>query len=183
MFGRRSNDPAQPRRAAPPPAAAPQARQEPKQQAQASAPQTNRQPEPAPEPVQQQRRHSEQYYDVKTTVFNALIDTIDLTQLAKLDPDAAREEIRDIVSEIVAIKNVVMSIAEQEELLEDICNDVLGYGPLELLLARDEIADIMINGANICFIEVNGKMEPANIRFRDNAQLLNICQRIVSQIG
>ena len=94
-----------------------------------------------------ERGRSEEYYDVKTTVFNALIDTIDLTQLAKLDPDAAREEIRDIVSEIVAIKNVVMSIAEQEELLEDICNDVLGYGPLEPLLARDDIADIMVNGA------------------------------------
>ena len=67
-----------------------------------------------------ERRHSEEYYDVKTTVFNALIDTIDLTQLAKLESAAAREEIRDIVSEIIQIKNVVMSIAEQEELLEDI---------------------------------------------------------------
>src|SRR5262249_17527614 len=94
-----------------------------------------------------ERARSEEYYDVKTTVFNALIDSIDLTQLSKLDPEAAREEIRDIVSEIVAIKNVVMSIAEQEELLEDICNDVLGYGPLEPLLARDDIADIMVNGA------------------------------------
>ena len=81
-------------------------------------------------------------------MFNALIDTIDLTQLAKLDAAAAREEIRDIVSEIIQIKSVVMSIAEQEELLEDICNDVLGYGPLEPLLARDDIADIMVNGAS-----------------------------------
>jgi Flp pilus assembly CpaF family ATPase len=47
-----------------------------------------------------------------------------------------------------------MSIAEQEELLEDICNDVLGYGPLEPLLARDDIADIMVNGANTTYIEV-----------------------------
>ena len=76
-----------------------------------------------------ERTRNEDYYDVKTTVFNALIDTIDLTQLAKLEPDAAREEIRDIVGEIVAIKNVVMSIAEQEDMLDDICNDVLGYGP------------------------------------------------------
>ncbi|MGI9426792.1 MAG: ATPase, T2SS/T4P/T4SS family [Hyphomicrobiaceae bacterium] len=126
---------------------------------------------------------SEEYYDVKTTVFNALIDTIDLTQLAKLDADAAREEIRDIVSEIIQIKNVVMSIAEQEELLEDICNDVLGYGPLEPLLARDDIADIMVNGADTTFIEVNGKMIETNVRFADNAQLMNICQRIVSQVG
>src|SRR5260221_10873647 len=86
---------------------------------------------PRQEPAAAERRHSEEYYDVKTTVFNALIDTIDLTQLAKLEAAAAREEIRDIVSEIIQIKNVVMSIAEQEELLEDICNDVLGYGPLE----------------------------------------------------
>ena len=82
------------------------------------------------EAAAQDRRHSEEYYDVKTTVFNALIDTIDLTQLAKLEPAAAREEIRDIDSEIIQIKSVVMYIAEQEELLEDICNDVLGYGPL-----------------------------------------------------
>ncbi|MBU2532845.1 MAG: CpaF family protein [Alphaproteobacteria bacterium] len=137
----------------------------------------------AVEPVAKSSGRSEDYYDVKTTVFNALIDTIDLTQLAKLDTTAAREEIRDIVSEIIQIKNVVMSIAEQEELLQDICNDVLGYGPLEPLLARDDIADIMVNGAERTFIEVDGKVQLSSIRFADNAQLMNICQRIVSQVG
>jgi len=76
-----------------------------------------------------------------------------------------------------------MSIAEQEELLEDICNDVLGYGPLEPLLARDDIADIMVNGAASTFIEVGGKVTKTSIRFADNQQLMNICQRIVSQVG
>ena len=76
-----------------------------------------------------------------------------------------------------------MSISEQEELLDDICNDVLGYGPLEPLLARDDIADIMVNGSGTVYIEVNGKIQRTGIRFRDNQQLLNICQRIVSQIG
>lgn len=179
MFGRRTNDPGAQRRlpaspsATPPPAAA-------------LAPQSAPPPVSAParhEPVEQQRHHSEEYYDVKTTVFNALIDTIDLTQLAKLDSAAAREEIRDIVSEIIQVKNVVMSIAEQEELLEDICNDVLGYGPLEPLLARDDIADIMVNGAATTFIEVNGKTQKTGVRFADNQQLMNICQRIVSQVG
>src|SRR6202012_716978 len=110
-------------------------------------------------------------------------DTIDLAQLAQLDPDSAREEIRDIVNEIISIKAVVMSIAEQEHLLQDICNDVLGYGPLEPLLARDDIADIMVNGAGQTFIEVGGKTIESEIRFRDNSQLLSICQRIVSQVG
>jgi pilus assembly protein CpaF len=126
---------------------------------------------------------SDDYYQIKSTIFNALIDTIDLAQLAQLDPESAREEIRDIVNEIISIKAVVMSIAEQEHLLQDICNDVLGYGPLEPLLARDDISDIMVNGANRVFIEVAGKVQLTNIRFRDNAQLMNICQRIVSQVG
>ena len=137
----------------------------------------------APPPPMAIDSRSEQYYEVKTTIFNALIDTIDLAQLAQLDAASAREEIRDIVNEIISIKNVVMSIAEQEQLLQDICNDVLGYGPLEPLLARDDIADIMVNGAERVFIEVSGKVQLTNIRFRDNAQLMNICQRIVSQIG
>ncbi len=137
----------------------------------------------APEPRRVQRERGESYYDTKSQVFSALIDTIDLSQLAKLDPESAREEIRDIVNDIIAIKNFAMSIAEQEDLLEDICNDVLGYGPLEPLLARDEIADIMVNGARDVYIEVGGKVERTGVRFRDNQQLLNICQRIVSQVG
>jgi pilus assembly protein CpaF len=136
---------------------------------------------PSPRPLPDAR--TDDYYQIKSTIFNALIDTIDLAQLAQLDPDSAREEIRDIVNEIISIKAVVMSIAEQEHLLQDICNDVLGYGPLEPLLARDDIADIMVNGAGRVFIEVAGKVQLTNIRFRDNAQLMNICQRIVSQVG
>jgi pilus assembly protein CpaF len=136
-----------------------------------------------PKPAAEIKQKSDSYYDIKSTIFNALIDAIDLTQLGQLDRDAARDEIRDIVNEIIALKDVVMSIAEQEELLEDICNDVLGYGPLEPLLARDDIADIMVNGADTVFIEVDGKMQKTGVRFRDNAQLLNICQRIVSQVG
>ncbi|MCK5747202.1 MAG: CpaF family protein, partial [Oricola sp.] len=139
--------------------------------------------EPIAEKPRARSQKNDTYYDTKMQVFSALIETIDLSQLAKLDADSAREEIRDIVNDIIAIKNFAMSIAEQEELLEDICNDVLGYGPLEPLLARDDIADIMINGAENAYIEVNGKVKEADIRFRDNQQLLNICQRIVSQVG
>jgi len=138
--------------------------------------------QPAP-PSANDARRSDSYYETKGAVFGALIEAIDLAQLAKLDVDSAREEIRDIVNEIIAIKNIVMSISEQEELLDDICNDVLGYGPLEPLLARDDIADVMVNGSGTVYIEVAGKIQRTPIRFRDNHQLLNICQRIVSQIG
>jgi len=172
----RAPEPARPVEPKPSQAPAPQAAAAPAPRRDVAA----RQPEPK-KPVVRER--SEAYYDTKSQVFSALIDTIDLSQLSKLSPDNAREEIRDIVNDIIAIKNFAMSIAEQEELLDDICNDVLGYGPLEPLLARDDIADIMVNGARQIYIEVNGKVESTNIRFRDNQQLLNVCQRIVSQVG
>ena len=178
MFGKRNTLAEAPRPQAK--ASPPVAVQEPAAAATpAASPARSAPPLPSPPPD----NRSEDYYQVKSTVFNALIDTIDLAQLAQLDPESARDEIRDIVNEIISIKSVVMSIAEQEQLLQDICNDVLGYGPLEPLLARDDIADIMVNGAGRVFIEVSGKVQLTNIRFRDNAQLMNICQRIVSQVG
>ncbi len=189
MFGKRAGVPNPTPRAAPAAAvqSAPKAEARPAQ-AEAGAERrraakTAPKPAPKPSPANDVPSRSEEYYAIKTTIFNALIDTIDLGQLARLDHDTAAEEIRDIVTEIISIKNVAMSIAEQESLLQDICNDVLGFGPLEPLLARDDIADIMVNGADDVFIEVNGKVERTNIRFRDNAQLMNICQRIVSQVG
>lgn len=191
MFGKRvAGD-----KAAPKPAAAPAAPPEPAPKAKpASAPPAAPAVADTPKPEKKLKKsapkkpaagpqRSEEYYAIKTTIFNALIDTIDLGQLAQLDQASAAEEIRDIVTEIISIKNVVMSIAEQETLLQDICNDVLGFGPLEPLLARDDIADIMVNGADAVFIEVAGKVQKTGVRFRDNTQLMNICQRIVSQVG
>jgi pilus assembly protein CpaF len=128
-------------------------------------------------------RKTDEYYELKTQVFAALIDSIDVTQLAAMSREQARAAIGEVVNDIVTAKKVVMSISEQDDLLQDICNDVLGYGPLEPLLARDDIADIMVNGANTVYIEVAGKVQRTDVQFRDNAQLLHICQRIVSQVG
>ncbi|CAO4142526.1 hypothetical protein LPLAFNJD_LOCUS1207 [Methylorubrum aminovorans] len=178
MFGRRSNAASAPAPApvpAGPTTAAPPVLQ---QETVRARPEPPRNPAPqAPLPK------SEDYFRTKSMIFGALIEAIDLAQLARLEGEAAREEIRDIVSEIIGLKNIVLSIAEQEELLDDICNDVLGYGPLEPLLARDDIADVMVNGADRTFIEVAGKIQLTSVRFRDNQQLMNICQRIVSQVG
>src|SRR5919205_2795305 len=182
MFGKRS--------ATASPAAIPAFRPEPRDVPQAPSVPVLPEPELAQRPVEiaipsamPDVRKSDEYYQTKSMIFGALIEAIDLAQLARLDPDSARDEIRDIVNEIIALKNVVMSISEQEELLDDICNDVLGYGPLEPLLARDDIADIMVNGADKTYIEVAGRIQLTNVRFRDNQQLMNICQRIVSQVG
>ncbi|RVO51970.1 CpaF family protein [Sinorhizobium meliloti] len=134
-------------------------------------------------PATAKPENAEQYYSLKKEIFSALIATIDVAALSNMDGEQARNEIGAIINDIVAAKKAGISMAEQNDLLSDICNDILGYGPLEPLLARDDIADIMVNGANQVFIEVNGRVQETGIRFRDNEQLLNICQRIVSQVG
>jgi pilus assembly protein CpaF len=121
--------------------------------------------------------------DIRVGVFNALLDAVDLNELSKLAPEAVREELTDIISEIVNIKKFVLSAAEQSQLVGEICNDILGLGPLEPLLARDDIADIMVNGYDKVYIETGGRITLTDIKFRDNGQLMNICQRIVSAVG
>jgi pilus assembly protein CpaF len=143
-------------------------------------------PAPAPKPAEAPAKSEDldqRLQNVRIAVFRDLIDSVDLTELGRLDPAAVREEISDIVSEIISMRNIVLSGAEQQLVINDICNDVLGLGPLEPLLARDDIADIMVNGADKVYIETKGRIELTDIRFRDNAQLMNICQRIVSAVG
>src|SRR5262245_51031272 len=84
--------------------------------------------------------------EIKQNVFNDLISTVDLAELAKLDHKSVREAIGEVVAEIINLRNLTISAAEQQLLVTDICNDVLGLGPLEPLIARDDIADIMVNG-------------------------------------
>jgi pilus assembly protein CpaF len=112
-----------------------------------------------------------------------LRDGIDLKALARMESKTAREEVQSAVEEIARFRNLDVTPAELEQIARECANDMLGYGPLEPLLERDDIADIMINGPDITYIEVDGKIEKANIKFRDNQHLTTIAQRIVGAIG
>ena len=137
----------------------------------------------APKPAAPQGPLSKKLQDIKIAVFNDLIEAVDLAQMTNLEASAVREEISDIVAEIIGMRDFVLSAQEQQQVIDDICNDVLGLGPLEPLLARDDISDIMVNGPDKIYIETKGKIELTPFKFRDNAQLMNVCQRIVSAVG
>ena len=135
------------------------------------------------EPLPRQGPLDEKLQEIKVSVFNYLIEAVDLSQLASLEHSEVREEISDIASEIIGMRGFVLSAQEQQHVIEDICNDVLGLGPLEPLLARDDITDIMVNGPDKVYIETKGKLELTDVKFRDAAQLMNVCQRIVTAVG
>ncbi len=112
-----------------------------------------------------------------------LRDGIDLKALARMDAKAAREEVYSAVEEIARFRNLDLTPAELQSIAKECADDMLGFGPLEELLERDDIADIMINGPDTTYIEVGGKIEKTHINFRDNQHLTTICQRIVGAIG
>lgn len=112
-----------------------------------------------------------------------LRDGIDLKALARMDAKAAREEVQSAVEEIARFRNLDLTPSELAGIAKECADDMLGFGPLEELLERDDIADIMINGPDTTYIEVGGKIEKASIQFRDNQHLTTICQRIVGAIG
>jgi len=195
MFGRRGTQPP-PESVAPatpavapaavPPLSSPSSEPSPEP---SPAPPPEPPPEPAPEPASTAPDSAEpvgnnpRLAEIKITVFNDLLEAVDLAEISKLEAEEVREEITDMTAEIISMRRLVLTIQEQQQVVKDICNDILGLGPLEPLLERDGIADIMVNGAGQVFIEVGGKIELTDIKFRDNAQLMNICQRIVTAVG
>ena len=126
---------------------------------------------------------SERYAELRKSAFKTLIENISLTELAALAPGQAHGEIREIVGEILALGGANLTANEQEQLIEEISNDMLGLGPIEPLLARDDISDIMINGNRDCYVEVEGRVVPAVVQFNDSQQLATICQRIANRVG
>ncbi len=112
-----------------------------------------------------------------------LRDGIDLKALANMEGKAAREEVLSAVEEIARFRNLDLTPAELQSISKECADDMLGFGPLEELLERDDIADIMINGPDTTYIETDGKIEKTKVHFRDNQHLTTICQRIVGAIG
>nr|WP_312895101.1 CpaF family protein [Microvirga sp.] len=125
------------------------------------------------------------YYDWKKQVMDEILGSPDMMQrLDALDRNQAAIEIKESAKQFIADLQIAISKNEHDRMLNDLVDDILGFGPLQPLLDRDDIADIMINGATEVYIEVGGKIERApNCRFTDETHLFNIAQRIVAQRG
>jgi pilus assembly protein CpaF len=121
--------------------------------------------------------------DAKMRVFPLLMEHVDASAMVELTRGELAEQISEIATEILIQERIHLNSGEQRDLITLLLNDMLGLGPLEPLLADDSITDIMINGPRTIFVERKGKLELADVQFRDEMHLLNIAQRIVSAVG
>lgn len=108
---------------------------------------------------------------------------LDLRALGSLPAEEQRNAIRDAVLSVSRSQKLELNGAESAELVGYVVDDMMGFGPLERLLADDNVSDIMVNGPHTIFIERNGQLQLTDVSFRDDQHVINIATRIVSIAG
>jgi len=134
-------------------------------------------------PLKPSRQSSSDFETLKSHIHNKLVEKLDLTRLSELEGDSLRREIRVVVEHLCDTENPLLNRSERERLVEEVLDEAFGFGPLELLLKEEGVADIMINGPKNVFLEKNGRIIKSDVTFRDNDHLLQILDRIVSRVG
>jgi pilus assembly protein CpaF len=119
----------------------------------------------------------------KQRIYDRLLKVLDLALLGTLGESVARSQIREITSRLFVDESAPLSLAQRQFLVRRIEDEVMGHGPLEPLLADPTVADILVNGPHQVYVERRGKLELTDVRFNDDAHLLNIIDRIVSAVG
>ena len=119
----------------------------------------------------------------KERVQPMLMERMDVSKAAELPRAELARQVTDLIGEILAEEKLHLNLIEQRDLVTMLLHDMLGLGPLEPLLADEKVTDIMVNGPDQVYVERGGRLELADVRFRDNAHVLNVAQRIVSAIG
>lgn len=110
-------------------------------------------------------------------------EIIDLRQFSRMSPEKLRSSVQDFIVHFSSIQHVEVPPGILTILTDCVLDEISGLGPLEALLERDDISDIMVNGPNDVFIEINGKIRRTDVTFRSNDHLIQICQRIATRVG
>ncbi len=126
---------------------------------------------------------ADRWFEIKSQVHQKLLSSLTPDQLKSLNKDSAREQVGVVVERLVLDEGVPMTGAERERLIEEILDEVFGLGPLEPLLADPAVSDILVNGFDNIYVERGGRLVETNARFKDQAHVRMIIDRIVSAIG
>jgi pilus assembly protein CpaF len=142
-------------------------------------------PEPAPEPAAQVSNPllSDKLLDAKVRLHRRLIEEINLSALEKLPEEEMRAHVQQLVSQYVLVERLALNQQELKDFVAEILDEMTGLGPLEPLLKDPTISDILINGHECVYVERGGLLEPCGVRFKDEAHLLRIINKIVSAVG
>ncbi len=124
-----------------------------------------------------------EYQELKFTLHRKLLDKINLEALATIDNQHVRGEVRQALITLIDEEPTLLSSIEKQQICDEVLDEVFGLGPLEPLLQDPTISDILVNTHKQVFVERKGILETTSVTFRDDAHLLRIIDKIVSQVG
>ena len=124
-----------------------------------------------------------EYQELKFTLHRKLLDKINLEALATIDNQRVRAEVRQALIALIDAEPTLLSALEKQQICDEVLDEVFGLGPLEPLLQDPTISDILVNGSKQVYVERKGVLELTSVTFRDDAHLLRIIDKIVSQVG
>ncbi|MFH1277912.1 MAG: ATPase, T2SS/T4P/T4SS family, partial [Candidatus Eisenbacteria bacterium] len=125
----------------------------------------------------------DEFRDMKERLHKQLVDRIDYAVWESLEASKLREQVQRVVETLIAEQGVQLTEIDRERLIEEIKNETLGLGPIEQYIHDPAISDILVNTHKQVFIERYGKLELTNTQFRDDAHLMQVIDRIVSEVG
>jgi pilus assembly protein CpaF len=120
---------------------------------------------------------------LKVKLHQQLVEKLDVQNIRTLPAEVVRREVRALIADLCANEKGLLNSSEQQKLMDDVMDETFGLGPLETLLKDPGISDILINKWDRIFIEKKGRLELSEVRFRDNAHLRQIIDRIVGLVG
>jgi pilus assembly protein CpaF len=124
-----------------------------------------------------------EYQQLKFTLHRKLIDKINLDALATIENQRVRGEIRQALVTLIGGEPTLLSSLEKQQICDEVLDEVFGLGPLEPLLEDPTISDILVNTHKAVYVERRGVLELTGVAFRDDAHLMHIIDKIVSQVG
>lgn len=123
------------------------------------------------------------YQELRSRIHRKLLDRVDLAMMENMSPDVLRQELKTLVERLLSEETMAINDSERINLVRDIQHEVLGLGPLEILMADSTISDILVNTYDHVYVERRGKLELTEVRFENEAHLLKIIDKIVSGVG
>jgi pilus assembly protein CpaF len=123
------------------------------------------------------------WQELKSRVHNALFGCLDLSRIGDLSEDQVKEDVSQAARVLLDEEKVLLNFEERERIVREIQHEVFGLGPLEPLLQDKTVNDILVNGSSDIRVERAGRLEKTVARFKDDAHLMRIIDKIVSAVG
>jgi pilus assembly protein CpaF len=128
-------------------------------------------------------QRKEEYLALKTKIHHRLVQEMGQADADAIDQEKLKLKVEDIVQEFISSSPHLVLKGDQQKLVAEVLAEAVGYGPIQLLLEDPTITEIMVNGPKKVYIERSGKLEPAEVSFRDDRHVQHIIEKIVTPLG